>query len=279
MQLKSIRSYWVTLLIALGICACATSPLGRKQFMLVPGAQMDQMGAQAFEQMKTQEKIDTDLGNRQYVHCAVDPVLSAAERAYAEGDFPKNWEVVVFQSDSVNAFALPGGKIGVYTGLLGVAKTDAQLAAVLGHEIGHVIAHHGAERLSHQLGTQIGLAAIGDLAKDNPNHDLLMGILGLGTQVGVLLPFSRTQEGEADLIGLKLMAQAGFDPAQSVELWKNMMAASGGKSPPEVLSTHPASENRIQALQEKMPQALVSFRKAQSEGRHPKCDRIELRVH
>src|SRR4029077_9423527 len=127
--------------------------------------------------------------------------------------------------------------IGVYTGILPVTKTDAQLAAVLGHEVGHVIARHGAERVSQQLGTELVLNGVGAATGGDSK---IMGMLGVGAQVGVLLPFSRTQESEADLIGEDLMARAGFDPAQAIELWKNMTAASGGKAPPAILSDHPA---------------------------------------
>ena len=251
--------------------ACATSPLGRKQLMLVPETQMDQMGAEAFQQLKVKEAVDTQPDNSRYVHCLVGPLTVTTQNKYPGEALPKSWETVVFKSDSVNAFALPGGKVGVYTGLLKVAKTDAQLAAVLGHEIGHVIARHGAERMSQQAGTQLGLAALGHLTRDNPNRDILMGLLGVGVQVGILLPYSREQEREADLIGLDLMAIAGFDPRQSVALWKNMILASSGKEPPQILSTHPASLSRIEALQKHMPDALVLFNQAHAEGRRPVC--------
>ncbi len=251
--------------------ACATSPLGRKQLMLVSGSQMDSMGAQAFQQLKAKTPIDSDPIKMQYVQCIVKPLTEVATQHYTH--LPSSWEVVVFQDESSNAFALPGGKIGVHTGILKTAQTDAQLAAVIGHEIGHVIAQHGAERMSQQAGTQLGLIALGAITPDNPKKNMLMGLLGVGIQVGVILPFSRTQESEADLIGLDLMAQAGFDPTQSVELWKNMMAAAGGKSPPEWLSTHPAGESRIRNLGEHMLPALNHYQAAQSAGQLHRCPR------
>ncbi|MEO5969559.1 MAG: M48 family metallopeptidase [Bdellovibrionia bacterium] len=267
-----VTSYFLVGSLFLLSLACATSPLGRKQLMLLPDAQVDQMGVEAFQELQAKETIDKNPGNSRYVHCIVDPLtLSAKIKNYGD-KLPATWEVVVFKSNSVNAFALPGGKIGVFTELLKVAKTDSQLAAVLGHEIGHVIAHHGAERLSQQAGTQFGMAALGHITRNNPHRDMLLGLLGVGAQVGILLPYSRTQESEADLIGLDLMATAGFDPRESVELWKNMMAA-GGKAPPEVLSTHPASESRIEALQKHMPEALSLFEKAQAQGQKRSCDR------
>lgn len=273
---RRVLLFWILGCFSLFSFACATSPLGRKQLMLVSGAQVDKMGVDAFQQLKAKETVDTDPGNSKYVHCIVDPLTTSAKTSNQGGQLPDSWEVIVFKSDSVNAFALPGGKIGVYTGLLKVAKSDAQLAAVLGHEIGHVIAQHGAERMSQQAGTQLGMAALGQLTRDNPNRDLLLGVLGVGAQVGILLPYSRTQESEADLIGLDLMASSGFDPRQSVELWKNMMAAAGNSGPPEVLSTHPASESRIQVLQQHMPGALSILDQARTEGRKPVCDRSAM---
>jgi predicted Zn-dependent protease len=263
-------------ILVLSGLGCATSPLGRTQLMLVPDSQIDQMGKDAFQQLKIKEAVDTHSGNNKYVHCIVDPLIASTQAKNSTQHLPDAWELVVFKSDAVNAFALPGGKIGVYTGLLEVAQTDAQLAAVLGHEIGHVVAHHGAERMSHQAGTQLGMAALGQLTRDNPHRDLILGLLGVGAQVGIILPYSRTQESEADLVGLDLMANAGFDPRESVALWKNMMAASGGKSPPEVLSTHPASESRIVSLQQRMPAALSVLAEARAQGRMPVCDRSML---
>jgi predicted Zn-dependent protease len=244
--------------------ACATSPLGRKQLIIVSDDDMNQMGIQAFEQMKKETPIEHDPGWNQYVQCVAKPItVTAGDKMKV-----KNWEIVVFKDKTANAFALPGGKIGVHTGILPVAKTDAQLAAILGHEVGHVIARHSAERVSEQAVAQGGLAAAGVVTNNGP----LMAALGLGAQVGVLLPHSRTQESEADLIGLDLMSRAGFDPRQSVDLWKNMMAASGG-APPEFLSTHPAGETRIKDLQGDMKNAMKKYEKSQSEGKHPECRR------
>lgn len=257
-------------LLVIGLGACATSPTGRKQLTLIPDGQMDALGAQSFSQLKSQTPVENDPATNRYVKCVAQPVLDASQ---GMPNTPDDWEIVVFRDDSANAFALPGGKIGVHTGLLKVAKTDAQLAAVLGHEVGHVIAQHGNERVSQALAAQGGLAALDAMTKNSASHGTLMGLLGLGAQVGILLPFSRTQESESDEIGLDLMARAGFDPRDSVELWKNMMAAAGGGGPPEFLSTHPASENRIESLQSKMPGALQLYQQAQSKGHRPQCQR------
>ena len=247
--------------------ARATSPLGRKQLLLVSDGEMDQMGAQAFQQLKTTQKADQDPATKNYIQCIVGPLTQAARHQTSV----EKWDVVVFEEKSANAFALPGGKIGVHTGILKVAKTPDQLAAVLGHEIGHVIARHGAERVSQETSAQLGMAVLGSITPNNPNKNLLMGLIGVGTQVGVLLPFSRTQESEADLIGLDLMARAGFDPRESVALWKNMISATGGAGPPQWLSTHPASENRIQDLQAHMSGALTQYEAARASGHAPAC--------
>ena len=181
------------------------------------------------------------------------------------------WEVTVFEEESPNAFALPGGKIGVHTGLFTVAENQDQLATVMGHEVAHVLAQHGNERVSTAYATQSGLALVSAMGDPNSaTQRQLMGALGVGAQVGVLLPFSRTQESEADQIGLELMARAGFDPRESTALWRNMAAAGGG-APPEFLSTHPAHGTRIQALEAWTPGALRLMEQAHAAGRRPSC--------
>lgn len=236
--------------------------------MLVPESQMSAMGAQSFEQMKQQTPVERDSAANRYVQCVAMAVAREAE----EQANVRDWEVVVFRDRSANAFALPGGKIGVHTGILLVARTPGQLAAVLGHEVGHVIARHGNERVSQGLVAQLGLEGLSAVTRGHPQHATLMGLLGVGTQFGVLLPFGRTQESEADRIGLDLMARAGFDPRESVELWKNMSAASGGQ-PPEFLSTHPSHETRIAQLEANMPAARAAFEGARASGRNPACSR------
>jgi predicted Zn-dependent protease len=254
------------LLLPFLLQACSTSPLGRKQLDIVSDTEMNQQGAQAFTQLKQQTPVDTDPKLTAYVRCVANPIVDLVK----DKTGIQNWEIVVFKDDkTVNAFALPGGKIGVYTGLLKVATNDAQLATVLGHETGHVLAKHGGERVSQQMLAQGGLAALGAAS----NNQALVSLLGVGTQVGILLPFSRTQESEADLIGLDLMARAGFDPEQSVALWKNMMASSQGGTPPEILSDHPADDKRIASLQEHMPDALAKYDRAKAQGHARHCVR------
>ena len=182
-----------------------------------------------------------------------------------------SWEVVVFKDDAANAFALPGGRVGVYTGLLAVAKNQHQLATVIGHEVAHVQARHANERVSQSFAVEQGLNIISAVASPQSGAgQSLMGMLGVGAQYGILMPFSRVQESEADMLGLDLMARAGFDPRESVQLWKNM-ARSGGGQPPEFLSTHPSHSTRISDLIGRLPLALQLRNQAQQRGRRPNC--------
>ncbi|NNJ50032.1 MAG: M48 family metallopeptidase [Gammaproteobacteria bacterium] len=249
------------------LLSCATSPEGRNQLKLIPDEQMDAMGAQSFEQMKQQSPITKDQNIQQYVLCIANKIIPHV----AQNPDPKRWEVVVFEDDQANAFALPGYKIGVYTGLLKYAKNQDQLAAVMGHEVAHVIAKHGNERVSNQMATEAGLsiatAVLG--GTQNENSTLILAGLGLGAQYGIILPFSRSHESEADLIGLDLMAKAGFDPAQSVPLWQNM--SQSGAAPPEFMSTHPSSDTRISQLKERIPGANIAYQEAVRKGQRANC--------
>lgn len=238
--------------------------------MLFPSAEMDKMGITAFEQIQEQTPATDDTKATRYVKCVTDAVLEQLRGR----DSRLDWQVVVFRDDGVNAFALPGGKIGVNTGLLAVAENQHQLAAVIGHEIGHVLAEHGNERMSTAFATGAGLQVVQILSdQSDPQQQTIMGLLGLGAQVGIILPFGRTQESEADMIGLDLMARAGFNPEESISLWHNMAAASGNGGPPEFLSTHPSSDTRIGDLRQRMPRALRYYQEAGAQGRRPECER------
>ncbi len=233
--------------LSLTLLACSSSPTGRNQLILFSDQQMSSLGGQSFEQMKKDQKINTNVKVNAYVQCVTSAILPYVAKQPGVSE----WEIVVFDSDQVNAFALPGGKIGVYTGLLDVAKNQDQLATVIGHEIAHVLANHSNERISQAQITNAGLQITNLALNDSEYKGITMAALGLGVQFGVLLPYGRTQESEADIVGLELMTQAGFDPYQSIELWKNMAKASGGKQPPELLSTHPSHSTRITDLRRK----------------------------
>jgi predicted Zn-dependent protease len=256
------------LLIFLVVLGCATSPTGRNQFIMISDDQMTQMGRQSFSEIKQKTRIEYEARINNYVKCVANAIVNVSR----DKTGVSNWEIVVFKDETANAFALPGGKIGVHTGILKVAASADQLAAVLGHEVGHVIARHGAERVSEGLATQTGLAVVDVLLdKKSQSHGLIMAGLGLGAQYGVMLPFSRKHESEADEIGLDLMAKAGFRPEESVELWHNMARASGGGAPPEFMSTHPANQTRIENLQSHMAEARQTFQHAQASGHTPNC--------
>lgn len=265
--MKRITKHLVTAGLALALSACATSPTGRNQFLLYSDAQLAQMGDQAFASMKEELTISSKRVQNSYVNCVADAIVANVPAEVFNGQ----WEVVVFDDEQVNAFALPGGKIGVYTGLLNVAENQHQLAAVIGHEVGHVIANHGNERMSQSAVIGIGSEVVGQVLEQQEvaGSSAIMSAIGLGVQVGVQLPFSRTHESEADIIGLQLMAKSGFNPAQSVNLWQNMEAASGGERPLELLSTHPAPQTRIDNLQANMGPAMADYRAASV---YPSCE-------
>ena len=245
------------------ISSCATAPItGRNQLILVSRQQELQMGAVAYGEVLKNEKISKDPNYNAAVQRVADRVAGVAGRP----DF--EWEYTVIDNDEViNAFALPGGKIGVYTGILQVAQTDAGLATVLSHEVGHATARHGGERVSAGLLAQLGAVGLSAaLGGSNVDPEVTYGIMqayGVGVGVGAILPFSRTQESEADRIGLIYMARAGYDPRESVKFWQRMAQATKGKPrPPEFLSTHPDNGTRIANLQRHMPEALAVYEKS-----------------
>lgn len=254
-----------SVLIASGFLAgCITSPTGRSQFIFMPDAQVNQMGLEAFDTLKKEKKISTSSQYNQLAHCISQSIVSE------QGG---NWEVVVFEDKSPNAFALPGNKIGIYTGMIALVDNQEQLAAVIGHEVGHVLAKHSNERASQEMAVSQGMAII--QAIGSPQSTLgqtAFGLLGVGTEYGILMPYSRIQESEADIIGADLMAKAGFDPRQSIGLWQKMEHASSGQQPIEFLSTHPAHATRIKDLEQHMPQAMSLYEKAKTLGKQPRCN-------
>ena len=264
MQRLTLPLRLLTLIVILQLAACATSPTGRKQLKLFPENQMAQMGIASYVQMKEQTPLSKDKFTNSYVNCVADAITRETGSSY-------QWEVNVFNDEAINAFALPGGKIGVYTGILQVASTQDQLAAVIGHEVAHVLANHGNERVSVAFAADSGLKMAQILAgAPTQQKAQLLGLLGLGAQVGVLLPYGRTQESEADILGLEYMAKAGFDPRQSVTLWQNM-AKVGGKKPPELLSTHPSNATRIKELNSRMEPAMKLYKQARANNKKPNC--------
>lgn len=255
----------VTMLVMTG---CQTNPYtGRWQLMMMPMSQEVQMGAQAYSGVKSDPKMkpSTDPREIEPVKRVTARIIEAAKRSkYSEIANQFDWEVTVIKDDkTMNAFALPGGKIAVYTGIFPVAKTEAGLAAVMGHEVVHALARHGGERMSQNTLAQTTLQAIGFALGVSGANPVLsqagMAALGVGAQVGVLLPFSRKHESEADYVGVLLAADAGYDPREAIQLWQRMGEMSGGKSPSEFMSTHPSHETRIQQLEEWMAEAMPIY--------------------
>jgi predicted Zn-dependent protease len=258
------------IVVSLGLASCETNPYtGRHQLLMTSMAEEMNLGTQAYSQVKSDPKVRLSQDPREIepVKRVASRIIEAAKRSkYAEVAKQFQWEVTVIKDDkTMNAFALPGGKIAVYTGIFPVAKTEAGLSAVLGHEVVHALARHGAERMSQTTMTQVGLQAANialGVSGTNPMMgQAAMAALGAGAQVGVLLPFSRSHESEADYIGILLAADAGYDPQESVHLWERMEQFSGGGGPSEFLSTHPGHETRIQQLKKWMPEAMALYQK------------------
>lgn len=249
------------------VSGCETNPYtGRSQLLMTSVSEEMQLGAQAYSQVKNDPKLRQSQDPREIepVKRIAARIIEAAKRSkYAEMAQQFQWEVTVIKDDkTANAFALPGGKMAVYTGIFPMAKTEAGLAAVMGHEVVHALARHGAERMSQGQLTNVGLQVVGTAAGATGGGGMLgqaaMAALGVGAQVGVLLPFSRKHESEADYIGILLAADAGYDPREAVALWERMGQMSGG-APSEFLSTHPSHGTRITQLKKWMPEAMAIY--------------------
>jgi predicted Zn-dependent protease len=263
-----LRRIAITVLTAvLTATACSTSPTGRSQLAFMSERDMIQMGEQAFLQIQAQTPVSTDQDAIRIVRCIADAIV----RHLPADDRGAGWDVVVFDGNAVNAFALPGNKIGVYEGIFRAARNQDQLATVIGHEVAHVTARHANERVSTTYATQMGVNIAQAAAGGSGTYSgQLMGLLGAGATVGVILPFNRKQESEADIVGLDYMARAGFDPSQSIPLWENM-SRIGKDKPPEFLSTHPSDETRSKNLRAKIPQSKKLYEEALAKGFQPDC--------
>lgn len=253
----------LSLVVLMLLAACASSPLNRRQVVLYSAEDMARQGETSYRQMQQEQPISANNQETNYVQCVTNYVV-AALKPVERGNYI--WEVTVFDDEQANAFALPGGKIGVYNGLLNVAFNQHQLATVIAHEVGHVLADHSNERASQSAIRNVSLAAAQILGVDSST----INAIDTGAQYGLFLPFNRTQESEADQIGVILMSNAGFDPEQSVELWVNM-AADGGPRQPELVSTHPSPDSRIADLRSLMGPANALRAAANAKGLNPDC--------
>jgi predicted Zn-dependent protease len=263
-------SLLLVVLFGLQSAGCVTNPYTKRwQLLMIPQSYEANLGAQAYQDVLSDPniKISQNPAEVAPVQRVSARIIEAAKRSkYAEAANEFKWEVSVIKEDGTkNAFALPGGKIAVYTGIFPVADNESGLAAIVGHEVIHALARHGSERMSQGVLAQIGLVgasiAMQTQGFSPVTSQAAMSALGVGTQVGVLLPFSRAHESEADYIGLLLAADAGYDPQEAVRVWQRMQQSSGGQ-PSEFLSTHPGHETRIKRLTEHMPEALALYQQA-----------------
>jgi predicted Zn-dependent protease len=260
----SKRLFAIALLLMLH--ACAKVPLtGRKQFTAIPSSQINALGVDSYNQVIDQTGLSD---NQQYIAQVKRvgvKITEAVEKYLADNNLLDKikgfkWEYSVLESDQMNAFCLPGGKIAFYEGIMPVCQDDNGVAVVMSHEIAHAIASHGNERMSQALAVNLGGVALSEALSTQPKmtQDLALAAFGIGSQVGVMLPYSRLHESEADELGLYFMAMAGYDPRQAPEFWQRMLD-QGGERPPEFLSTHPDPENRIKELQKNMDKALEYY--------------------
>jgi predicted Zn-dependent protease len=265
-----IRKITSVFLLSALVIACTRNVItGRKQFKLLPEAEVQAMATTEYQNFLTTNKVISSTGNRdaQMVRRVGERITRAVTDYYASKGLSNQldgykWEYNLVDSKDVNAWCMPGGKIVVYTGLLPITQNEAALAIVMGHEVSHAIFNHGNERMSQGLLQQLGGVALSVAVANKPQEtqNLFLGAYGVGTAVGVLLPFSRNHEYEADHYGLNWAAMAGYNPQEAIPLWQRMEKASNGQKPPEFLSTHPSEGNRIEQLQKFMPEALQYYK-------------------
>ncbi|MCC5916091.1 MAG: M48 family metallopeptidase [Cryomorphaceae bacterium] len=247
--------------------ACKTVPLsGRRQVRLVPNSELNTMSFSAYQSIKDTANIITGTPDAQMVERCGKRIQKSVEDYFAELNQSSKlegfeWEFILIDDPTVNAWCMPGGKVAFYTGILPYTQDETGLAVVMGHEIAHAVAQHGNERMSQGLLTQFGAAALGVALRDKREETqaLFMGAYGMGAQVGAILPFSRKHESEADELGLYFMAMAGYNPQEAPKFWTRMSQASGGMQPPEFVSTHPSNERRISDLEKNMPRAMKYY--------------------
>jgi len=251
------------------ISGCATVPItGRRQLSFIPQSQLTALSNSNYRQLLAESKLSADKNKIDQLNTIGRRIAGAAEQFLRENGRESDiknylWEfTVIDDSKTVNAFAMPGGKVAAYTGILPLTQDNDGLAVVIGHEVAHAIANHGNERMSQMLIVQLGGMTLAQAVKEKPERtqELLFLAYGVGANIGVLLPYSREHETEADRIGLILMARAGYNPRAAVPFWERMKAKSGSGRPPEFLSTHPAPERRIEDLKKFMPEALEFYK-------------------
>ncbi|MDH3441796.1 MAG: M48 family metallopeptidase [Gammaproteobacteria bacterium] len=258
-------------LVAMVVAACSSTPTGRRQLTLKSDAALAQEGTRQMAIIRANSPLVQDQATIDYVACVANAIVETLEG----DDAAMYWEMAIVNQPDVNAFVMPGGKIVVKSGILTVAQNQHQLAAVLGHEVAHVTANHANERASRGEITSYGVEVLA-LILGGGYYNQTQGAYGAASALntlGIMNPFSRMQESEADIIGLEYMARAGFDPRESVELWQNMNSSAETAKIPEFMSTHPSGETRIESMVEQLPEMLALYNEAQAQGRNPDCQR------
>ncbi|MDO9111518.1 MAG: M48 family metallopeptidase [Desulfatirhabdiaceae bacterium] len=267
MRIKHVRSYIALLMLGV-LASCTTVPItGRTQLNMVSDPAILSMSLQQYSDFLKTHKISTDAEQTAKIRQVGRRIQKGVEMYFAESGMLSEldgykWEFNLVEGEEINAFCMPGGKVVVYTGLLSIAGGDDGLAVVMGHEIAHAVAKHGNERMSQALAMQMGGVALG-VAMSNESsqsRQLWTMVYGLGASVGYMLPFSRLHEKEADHLGLIFMALAGYDPHTAIDFWQRMSVKQGGKKPPELLSTHPSDQTRIEAIRAFIPEAMTYYR-------------------
>jgi len=252
--------------VAVLLAACSSVPItGRKQLDLIPNSQLLSMSFQQYDEFLQQHQV-AQGSDAEMIQRVGRNIQHAVERYFAEHDAADQlqgyeWEFHLVQDDQANAFCMPGGKVVFYTGILPICQDDTGVAVVMGHEVAHAVAEHGGERMSQMMVAQLGGMALETALQNEPEQtqQIAMTAFGLGSQIGVLLPYSRLHESEADHLGLIFMAMAGYDPHAAIDFWQRMEAQSSGGAPPEFLSTHPAHETRIQNIRDNMDEAMQYY--------------------
>lgn len=269
--MNSIYKYLISVLfLTMLISACSSTPTGRAQLTLKSDAALAQEGARQMAIIRDQAPLVQDRATIDFVACVADAIVGVLDEESAA----LYWELAVVNQPDVNAFVMPGGKIVVKAGILSVTQNQHQLAAVIGHEVAHVTAHHANERASRGVLTDYGVEVLAYILGGGYYNQTqgAYSALSAASTLGLSNPFSRMQETEADVIGLEYMAKAGFDPRESVELWKNMNAKAETKIP-EFMSTHPSGDTRIENLINEYPKTLALYNEAKAAGREPNCSR------
>jgi predicted Zn-dependent protease len=249
------------------VSACKTNPFtGKSTLNFYSNSQMFPMAFAQYDQFLESNKVVKGTSEAEMIQRVGQRIASAAERWLDANGYPGylkdyKWEYNLVQDETVNAWCMPGGKIVFYTGILPITQNETGVAVVMGHEVAHALADHGAQRMSAGTLQQIGAVAGNVAIQDPEKRNMFNQAYGIGSQVGVMLPFSRSHETEADRIGLQIMAIAGYNPSEAAELWKRMKAKSGGQAPPEFLSTHPSNDTRINNLTAWAPAAKQEARK------------------